>query len=1267
MDTTGSPITIPLPDASEVASIMRSKAVLDRWHAGTSGASELATALSICLNSTSPMLLVWGTEQICFYNDACIPALGALHPQLLGSSLSSGDQLHVLGLAHQLADIGLIAHPQPPFPRSAKYVNGTWACSAISDIHGKTLAAMCIPAAATTEAAATLNSDIFSALEQSPAFFANLRGSDYVIENANQSFKQLMGRENIVKKPLAEALPEQVEQGFIQILDNVRATGQPFIGESMHTLIKRPHENEAYEAYEARLNIVYQPLHDNNGNIDAILVHGVDMTAQYQSQTRDSFLLALEDELQGLSDPQVIVETSVRLLGCHLKVSRCAYAVVSSDIKVLHILTDYVDGMNSLRADLSLEDLPEQLINSYKNNRDWFYSFKADGGNEQALPPKYRQTGIKATLSVPFYMDGELVAILGLHQTTPRDWTSAEVELVRLVQSRCWESLQRAYAKITIASREAHLVKIRDTLPQIVFIFSGDNSQITFNHRWYEYTGIDPSIDGACAWAMAHTEHGLQQLQAAWQLANSGERAYEVECELRANDGSLRWHLARAMPVHDETGQIIEWIGTYTDIHDRRDVEQKLEQSEALFRNLCETAPTMIWMTDAEGNCVYWNQRWYEFTGQNEQKALADGWVQAMHPDDAMRTQQEFKQRIDDHASFSLEYRIRRRDGQYRWCVDAASPHFDVNGQFHGHIGSIMDITERKQIEDANASERSILNLITTGTPLAVVLEEIALSVEARGERPLYCTIMLTDNETKCLRCAAAPHMPEDFYLHFDGIEINANGTPSGRAAYSGQQIISAHVVDEISYGDRQSIALAMGIAASCITPIIGSNGIVLGTLNMYYALPYAPSLHEQAMARSASYLAGIVIERNLIDAQLSQSLQSEKAARTQAEHANRVKDEFLATLSHELRTPLNAILGWSRLMQGSSFSQDNIHKGLEIIERSARSQAQLIDDLLDMSAILSGKIRLQQEHFDIAAMARSTLDLLRPGASSKHINLQIHGAEAALPFFGDAGRLQQVLTNLVSNAIKFTPAGGHVRVNLHIVESSLRLSVQDSGIGIAADFLPHVFDRFRQADAGSTRQAGGLGLGLSISRQLVDLHGGSLWVSSPGRDQGATFTVVLPSPKTIAEQGHIGVAKQQQNQPQVTRSFAKLAELQVLLVDDDEDSRSVTEQFLLQAGAHVVCAASADIAEQALQQNTFQILISDIAMPGRDGYQLIQSVRSRRDGIANIPAIALTAYVREDDREKAIIAGFDGHIGKPVEPLELFRIIRALTRMRAR
>ncbi|MDG2524292.1 PAS domain S-box protein [Stenotrophomonas sp. HITSZ_GD] len=1212
---------------------------------------SLRSALSLCLNCPSPALLLWGPSLNCIYNEPGAMLLGALHPAAFGRPLAEletplqAELVAAVGAAEPALVAGMRVAPTAD-------ATGSWSCSPLYDTAG-VAGVLCV------RERPARTPHLVAAFEESPAFLAVLRGPDYVIESANQRMKQLLGERQIIDRPLRAALPEVVEQGVLTLLDQVRLSGQPFLGQAVRLVLERPFEAVPYESV---LDFVYQPMRDEAGAVDAILVHGIDVTRQRRAEERNRFLLGLEDALMVLSEPQQILDTSVRLLCQHLQAHRAGYGQIDMERGTMRVLSDHVEGLPSLRGEFALSNVAEGFLDALLENRPWVVHDTQCSDAPPYLSEGYRNHGIRATLAVPLHKNGQLVAAMGVHQSTPRHWSEHEVELVRRVVARCWESMQRGRVQRQLAANEARLRRLADALPQIIFIADTQGVARFFNSRWHEYTGCDPNADAREAWDTAHTDAGLRRAAHAWDQALADGDGFEIECELRRYDGQYRWHLARALPVREDDGRINQWIGTYTDIHDRRSIEDRLTESEARFRKLCETVPAMIWMSDAQGNCVYWNPRWTQFTGQPPEEAIPRGWWEVVHPDDLARVRHGFLQALDERRAFSAEYRVRRRDGEYRWCMDTATAHFGVDGSFLGHIGSLMDISERKRIEDATASERSILGLITTGAPLAIVLDSIALSVEARGERSLRCSILLANADQTLLRCAAAPSLPLEYAVRFDGLAIAPEGTPCGRSAYSAHQVICEDIAADPSWGEHRTHALAMGIAACYVTPILGSNGVVLGTLAMYFRTPYQPTLHEQAMARSASHLAGIVIERNRIDAQLKASLQAEKDARNDAETASRIKDDFLATLSHELRTPLNAILGWSRLMQTESFAPENIGKGLVIIERSARSQAQIIDDLLDMSAILSGKVRLQPEHFDIGGLARSTIDLMRPTASAKQVELRVRGLEeGATPFFGDAGRLQQVLVNLLGNAIKFTPSGGRVELEMAAAPDHLRLSVHDSGVGIAPDFLPHVFDRFRQADASTTRRVGGLGLGLSISRQLIDLHGGWLGATSAGHGQGATFTLVLPYQHGVSvprahgpDSGKVG--------PLPQAMAGRLGKLHLLLVDDDDDSRDAAEHFLRHAGAQVTAAGSADAAEQLMRQHSFDALISDIAMPGRDGYELIQAVRGGGQvRQPQIPAIALTAYVREEDRERAMMAGFDGHMGKPLDPLGLVELIEAL------
>jgi signal transduction histidine kinase len=381
-----------------------------------------------------------------------------------------------------------------------------------------------------------------------------------------------------------------------------------------------------------------------------------------------------------------------------------------------------------------------------------------------------------------------------------------------------------------------------------------------------------------------------------------------------------------------------------------------------------------------------------------------------------------------------------------------------------------------------------------------------------------------------------------------------------------------------------------------------------------------------------------------------------------EAEAANRIKDEFLATLSHELRTPLTSILGWAGLLRTWGLSEQIRDQALESIERNARVQSQLIDDLLDVSRIISGKLRLDTKPVDLGPVIEAAIDVVRPAAEAKNIQIRYMRESAVGPVLADAGRLQQVVWNLLSNAVKFTPDGGRVEVQLERVNSYARITVSDTGRGISAKFLPYVFERFRQADSTSAREHGGLGLGLAIARHLVELHGGTVHVESEGEGRGATFSVSLPIMAIQMETKEVGQASQPVDSQVSLRYQHTLTGLRVLVVDDAADARRMISAVLTHWGAEVRTSASAREALEVLEEWKPDVLVSDIGMPGEDGYDLIQRVRAlAADRGGRIPAAALTAYAREEDRKRVLAAGYQMHVAKPVGPAELISTVADL------
>jgi signal transduction histidine kinase/DNA-binding response OmpR family regulator len=378
-----------------------------------------------------------------------------------------------------------------------------------------------------------------------------------------------------------------------------------------------------------------------------------------------------------------------------------------------------------------------------------------------------------------------------------------------------------------------------------------------------------------------------------------------------------------------------------------------------------------------------------------------------------------------------------------------------------------------------------------------------------------------------------------------------------------------------------------------------------------------------------------------------------EQVARAEAETANRNKDEFLATLSHELRTPLTAILGWSHLMRTRGLNEGEFVRGLDTIERNARSQSQLIDDLLDVSRIITGKLQIDRAPVDLAQVIEAAFDSIRPAADAKAIQFEISLADCDCLVMGDSNRLQQIFWNLFSNAVKFTPREGSVNVSASQIDARVNIMVVDTGIGIDPDFLPFIFDRFRQADGSTTREHGGLGLGLAIVRHLVELHNGRVYVESEGNGLGATFTITLPVAKSAGATSENGKTLPYESPDVEAFSSSEILHgINILVVDDEPDSSDLSMTILTQCGSDVRCTESAAAAMQAVREWHPDMLVSDIGMPNEDGYSLIRKVRElESSGSREIPAIALTAYATDEDRSQALSAGFQVHVSKPIEP----------------
>ncbi|WP_414752990.1 ATP-binding protein [Anabaena sp. CCY 9910] len=554
------------------------------------------------------------------------------------------------------------------------------------------------------------------------------------------------------------------------------------------------------------------------------------------------------------------------------------------------------------------------------------------------------------------------------------------------------------------------------------------------------------------------------------------------------------------------------------------------------------------------------------------------------------------------------------------------------DGEIFAGMTITQEITERKQSELALQDALQLLNLHIDTTPLAVVQWDCHLCVTRWSSTAEKIFGWRTEE-------VIGKHF-QDLHMVYEE-DMTAVAEASNRLL-SGQE---AQIIQYNRNYTKDSRVIYCEWYNSSITNEAGSVTSVLSLV-----LDVTERIQAEKALRQSELM---VIEER------AQALERERAARIELERASRMKDEFLAIVSHELRSPLNGILGWSRLLRTRKLSPEKIEQALESIERNAQAQTQLIEDLLDISRIIRGNIRLLVRPMKLIPVIQAALDTVRPIANTKSIQIISRLSFDIGLVSADPERLQQVIWNLLSNAVKFTPEGGRVEICLEQVETNVQIQVTDTGKGISPEFLPYVFDRFRQADATTTRNQGGLGLGLAIVRNLVELHNGTVSVASPGEGQGATFTVqlpLLPSYSTVTPE-----------EPLLQRQTAwdakvQIRGLKILAVDDEPDTREFLKTALEQYGAIVTTAASTSEALKLLQLVKPDVLLSDIGMPNEDGYALIRQIRalSSEQG-GNVPAAALTAYTRQSDRLLALTAGFQIHISKPIEPIQLLKIVATL------
>jgi PAS domain S-box-containing protein len=762
----------------------------------------------------------------------------------------------------------------------------------------------------------------------------------------------------------------------------------------------------------------------------------------------------------------------------------------------------------------------------------------------------------------------------------------------------------------------------------------------------------------------------------------AGERIEHFETVRMRKDGQRIDISLTVSPIRGPNGQVVGASKIARDITEQRQARRALDEASERLKLALAAAQLGDWSWDARTGLVTLSDTAARIFGVSSGREISrDEMLKLLDVDDRESARATVEAALVNHTDYEIEYRLKRSNKSQVWISAKGRGVYATDGTLLGQLGFVQDISTRKKNEQTLREQAEALRTLhEVGKVISAELD-LHKTVQALTHAATGLTgaqfgsffYNVTNEEGRSYMLFTLAGAPRELFDHLPMPRATELFGPTFR----GEGVVRIPDVKlDPRYG-KNSPYYGMPedhlpVTSYLAVPVVSRSGEVLGGLFFAHSEPDVfTERHEIVVTGLATQAAVAMDNARLYEAAKRARAEAEKAAAEkerlyrQAEESSRLKEEFLATISHELRTPLSAILGWARMLRMGQLSGENETKALETIERNARAQAQLVDDLLDVSRIVTGKLRMNVQPADPNSFIEAAVEAVKPAADAKGVRVHKVIDTGAISIPGDPVRLQQVVWNLLSNAIKFTPRGGHVQIRSERVNSHLEITVSDTGQGIASDFLPHVFDRFRQADQKTSRHHGGMGLGLAIVRHLVEMHGGTVRAQSEGENRGSTFTVMLPiTPVYQVDPSGARVHPAARDLLPGDDCTDRLDGLLILVVDDEADTRELLKEGLQYCGAKVSLAASAEEALDALVSTSPDVLISDIGMPGVDGYDLIRQVRGLpRDRGGNIPAIALTAYTRTEDRLQSLRAGYDMHVPKPVELAELVAVAATVVR----
>jgi PAS domain S-box-containing protein len=1035
-----------------------------------------------------------------------------------------------------------------------------------------------------------------------------------------------------------------------------------------------------------------------------------DITDRKRREANAAFLIGITEEFSRLSTADEIMQVVGAKIGKYLKITTCNFTDVDEvrgEVTV-HYGWNSPDVPSTVGTFRTTEYLSEEFERASRAGetvviRDTQTDPRTDG-------PGYAALNMYAFVTVPFHRNGRWTHYIAVCDSRPRDWRDDEIELIQEISNCIFPRLERVRTEAALRESEAKYRSLFESMDEGFCIL-----QLTFDEEHkpidYRFIEINPAFEQQTGMknALGRTIRELvPDIEPFWvdiygTVAVTGEPMRFVNYSQVMG----RWFDVNAFRIGEPHEHKVALL--FNDISEQQAALRERKQAEEISRRAAELDAFRLSLADAlrpladpvevqatasrvlgeylsANRVAYFEVRGADYVVErdyvNGAAALSGGYpIDSFGPNllaafragrtvcvsdvstDANLSPQERSAyaaiQIGAHISIPLV-----KDGEFvaglavhtseprAWTPDEVALAEEVAER----TWAAVDRARAEAVVAADLQDMQLLRelgarLVTEGD-IQTLYQEIMSAAIALTKADAG-TVQILDEATQDLVLLATQGIERTMSEHFYRVNASSN-TPCGIALKNG---VRSFVDFDVPQSEDPDGSMRMHVEAGYLcgqsTPLLSRSGKPIGMVSTHWREYRRPSDRELRFLDLLARQAADLIEQRQTAAEREQLLAREQAARTEADRANRIKDEFLAVLSHELRSPLNPILGWAKLLQKGKLDAAKTQQALKTIERNAQLQSELIEDLLDVSRILQGKLNLNVTSIDLSSIIRGAMETVRLAAAAKSINLEASLEPEVGLVSGDSTRLQQVIWNLLSNAVKFTPAGGHVNIRLQRLDSCAHITVSDTGQGIAPEFLPYVFEYFRQANATTTRKFGGLGLGLAIVRHLVELHGGTVAVESLGLGRGATFTVRLPLKpiQTIAHQNS-----------QSSESFSSLNGIQVLVVDDEPDSREFVAFVLEQAGATVLTATTADEALTTLIRAKPTVLLSDIGMPEMDGYMLMKKVRalpSEQGG--QVRAIALTAYAGDFNQQQALRAGFQQHVSKPIEPERLIHVISSL------